>query len=170
MPPHTCEKGYYHKINKHQVLARMWRKGNPTALLVGLWIGAATIENILEISQKIKTRAIILSSNSTSGYFSEENKNTNLRRACILMFSVVLLVMAKIRKQPRGPSIDGCLKEMHHMYKCAVNKWNIGYTLYIEREYVYILCIHYVYSMYTYCVYMCIILCVCVYVYIHTDI
>ena len=32
----------------------MWRKGNPHALLVGMQIGAATMENSIESSQKIK--------------------------------------------------------------------------------------------------------------------
>ena len=39
-----------------KVLARMWRKGNPCALLVRMQIGAATMENIMEDSQKIKNR------------------------------------------------------------------------------------------------------------------
>ena len=34
----------------------------------------------MEFSQKIKNRNVIWSSNSTSGYLSEENKNTNLKR------------------------------------------------------------------------------------------
>ena len=33
---------------------RLWRKGNPSALLVGMQTGAATVENSLEFSQKTK--------------------------------------------------------------------------------------------------------------------
>ena len=36
------------------MLARMWRKGNPFALLVGMQTGAATVESSMEISQKLK--------------------------------------------------------------------------------------------------------------------
>ena len=32
----------------------MWRKGNPSALLVGMQTGAATVENSMEFLQKIK--------------------------------------------------------------------------------------------------------------------
>ena len=32
----------------------MWRKGNPSALLVGMQTGAATVENSMEFPQKIK--------------------------------------------------------------------------------------------------------------------
>ena len=41
-------------IINQQVLARMWRKGNPSALLVGLQTGAATVENSMEFPQKTK--------------------------------------------------------------------------------------------------------------------
>ena len=36
------------------MLVRMWRKGNPHAQLVGMWIGAATTENSMEVSQNLK--------------------------------------------------------------------------------------------------------------------
>ena len=32
----------------------MWRKGNPSALLVGMQTGAATVENSMEFPQKLK--------------------------------------------------------------------------------------------------------------------
>ena len=32
----------------------MWRKGNPSTLLVGVQTGAATMENSMEFSQKTK--------------------------------------------------------------------------------------------------------------------
>ena len=41
---------------------------------------AATMENSMEVPQKIKNRTITWSSNSTSGYLCEENENTNLKR------------------------------------------------------------------------------------------
>ena len=58
----------------------MWRKMKPHSLLVRMEIGAATMENSMEIPQKIKNRTIIWSSNSTSGYLSEENENVNLKK------------------------------------------------------------------------------------------
>ena len=36
------------------MLVRLWRKGNPSALLVEMWTGAATVENIMEFPQKTK--------------------------------------------------------------------------------------------------------------------
>ena len=52
----------------------MWRKRNPRELLVGMQIGAATVENRMEIPQKIKNRITIWSSDSTIGYLPKENK------------------------------------------------------------------------------------------------
>ena len=43
-------------INKStkKVFEKMWRKGKPSALLVGMQTGAATVENSMEITQKTK--------------------------------------------------------------------------------------------------------------------
>ena len=51
---HTGQNGHHKQINKQQVLARLWRKGNPSTLLVGMQTGAATVESSVEFPQKIK--------------------------------------------------------------------------------------------------------------------
>ena len=38
------------------MLARLWRKGNPLTLLVEMQTGAATLENNMEVPQKVKNR------------------------------------------------------------------------------------------------------------------
>lgn len=38
------------------MLMRMWKKRSLRALLVEVWIGAATGENLMEVSQKTKNR------------------------------------------------------------------------------------------------------------------
>ena len=48
------------------MLKRMWRTGNPLALLVGMQTSAATLENSVEVPQKIKTRSTLGPSNSTT--------------------------------------------------------------------------------------------------------
>ena len=57
----------------------MWRKQNPRPLLVGMKIGAATVENSMEVSQKIKNWTTIWPTNPAPGYISK-NKTTNLKR------------------------------------------------------------------------------------------
>ena len=48
IPPHNSPNGYYRK-STNNVLERMWRKGNPCALLVGLQTGAAPMGNSRKI-------------------------------------------------------------------------------------------------------------------------
>ena len=50
------------------MLLRRWRKGGPLALLVGMQTGAATLENSMEVSQKIKNRTTVQP--STTRYLS----------------------------------------------------------------------------------------------------
>ena len=38
------------------MLERVWRKGHPPTLLVGMQVGAATMENSTEVPQKTKNR------------------------------------------------------------------------------------------------------------------
>ena len=53
------------------MLARMWRKGNPLTLLVGMQTGAAALENSVEIPQKIKNRSPLRPSNNTARNFPQ---------------------------------------------------------------------------------------------------
>ena len=79
---HICYYNYYQKPTnkqKQQVMARMWRKSNPCALLVGIKSSATTKENRMEVLQKIKNNAILLR-NSISGNLSKENENINSKR------------------------------------------------------------------------------------------
>ena len=68
------------KDKQSQALARMWKKGNPGASMLGMQIGATTMENSMEIPRKIKRRSTMWCSNSTSGYIAEENENTKGKR------------------------------------------------------------------------------------------
>ena len=61
-------------INKstNKVLERTWRKGNPSALLVGMQTGAATVENSMDFPQKTKDGTAFWPSNSTAGIITYE--------------------------------------------------------------------------------------------------
>ena len=51
IPSHTGQSGQHKQIHK-QMLGRMRRKGKPSALLVGMQTGEATVENSMEFPQK----------------------------------------------------------------------------------------------------------------------
>ena len=57
IPLYTGQNGHHKQSNKQQVLERMWKKGNPSALLVGMQTGEATVENSMEFPQKTKNGA-----------------------------------------------------------------------------------------------------------------
>ena len=48
------------------MLVGMWRKGNPPTLLVGMQAGATTLENRMEVPQKVENRANLRPSNCTT--------------------------------------------------------------------------------------------------------
>ena len=58
VPSHNGQSGQHKQIHK-QMLERIWRKGNPTALLVGMQTGEATVENSMEFPQKTKNRTAL---------------------------------------------------------------------------------------------------------------
>ena len=58
IPLHTRQNGHHKQINK-QVLARMWRKVDTHALLLGIQTGAATVETSMKFPQKIKNETAL---------------------------------------------------------------------------------------------------------------
>ena len=58
------------------MLARMWRKRISFALLVGMQTGAATLENSMEVPQKVKNRTTEQSSNCNTRDLPKEYKIT----------------------------------------------------------------------------------------------
>ena len=61
------------------MLAKMWRKGNIFALVVGMQIGVAIVENSMEIPQKTKNRSAFWLCDPTSGDLLKQTQNTNLK-------------------------------------------------------------------------------------------
>ena len=70
----------------------------------------------MEVPQKTKGRITMWSRNFTSGYLSEENKNTNSENTPV--FIVAVFIITKIWKQPKCPLIDKWIKKMSCM--CVV--------------------------------------------------
>ena len=56
------------------MLARMWRKGNHFALLVGLQTDATTLRNSIEVSQKVKNRTTLRPRSCTTRYYPKDTK------------------------------------------------------------------------------------------------
>ena len=109
---------------KKTTSSRCWwgcgEKGTLMHWLVGMEIGAATLEDSMKILQTVKNKTAIWSSNSTSGYFSgKKPQKTKIRiwkDVCTPMFNAALFTIAKIWKQPKCPLIDEWIKKMWFTY------------------------------------------------------
>ena len=56
---HASQNGCYQKAYKQQMLERVWRKGNPRTLLLGMETSTTTMENSVEIPLKTGYRTAI---------------------------------------------------------------------------------------------------------------
>ena len=90
------------------MLERVWRKGYPPTLLVGMQIGITTIANSTEVPQKIKYKITIWSSNPTPGHASGQNCNS--KRYMHPYIIAALFTIAKTWKQPKRPLTDKWIK------------------------------------------------------------
>ena len=57
------------------MLESVWRKGNPPTFLVGMWIGAPTMEKNLEVPQKIKNKSCHMIQQSHSWTYIQKNES-----------------------------------------------------------------------------------------------
>ena len=76
IPSDISQNGYHQKVYK-EMLARMWRKGNPSIPLLGMWIGTVNMENGMESPQKTRNRTTMWPSSFMPGHISRENENTH---------------------------------------------------------------------------------------------
>ena len=75
----------------------MWRKGNASALLVGMQTGAATVENSMEFPKKTKNQTAFRPSDSTAG--NPKHPKTSIQKnLCTPMFIAVLFTIVKYWK------------------------------------------------------------------------
>ena len=57
--PHTCQNGSLPRDKKNKCWQRCGKKGKSHALLIGIQTDTATMENGIEVSQKLKNRTSI---------------------------------------------------------------------------------------------------------------
>ena len=88
------------------MLARLWRKENPSALLVGIQTGAATVENCMEFPQKTKNGTAFDPEIPLLGLYPK-NPETPIQKKLSTSMSIgALFIIAKYWKQPKCPSVD----------------------------------------------------------------
>ena len=88
------------------MLARMQRKGNPLALLVGMQTGEATVENSMEFPQKLKIELLYDRAIALLGIYPLDTKIQTPRGTCTPMFIATLSTIAKLWREPKCPLTD----------------------------------------------------------------
>ena len=88
------------------MLARMQSKRISFALLVGMQAGAATLENSMEVPQKVKNRLPYGPALALLGIYPRDTVMLFRRDTCTPMFIAALLTTAIVRKDPKCPSTD----------------------------------------------------------------
>ena len=100
------------------MLDKVWRKGNPLTLLVGMQTSTATMENIEQplwiFHKKLEIElpydpAIPLLGIHTEGTRTE-------RDMCTPMFITALFIIARTWKQPRCPSAEEWIRKLCYIY------------------------------------------------------
>ena len=109
------------------MLERVWRKGNPPTLLVGMQTSTATMENSVRFLKKLE---IELPYNPAIPLLGKHTKETRIERDMYTpMFIAALFIIARTWKQPRCPSGDEMDK------KAVVHIYN-GVLLSHYKEYI----------------------------------
>ena len=90
--------------------------GNPLALLVGMQTGRATLENSVEVPQKIKNRITYDPAIALLGIHPRDTGLLMHKGTCTPMFIAVLSTIAKLWKDPKCPITNKWIKKMCYVY------------------------------------------------------
>ena len=96
------------------MLERVWRKGNPLTLLVGMQSSTAALENSVKISLKTGNRTAIWPGNPTSGHTHQGNQIWK-RHVCPNVHGSTVYI-ARTWKQPRCPSAGEWIRKLWYIY------------------------------------------------------
>ena len=96
------------------MLERVWRKGNPLTLLVGMQTSIAAMENSVVFLKKLQKELPYDPAIPLLGIHTEET--TSERETCTPMFIAALFIIARTWKQPRCPEADEWIKKLWYIY------------------------------------------------------
>ena len=108
-------------VRKIRDRKRRWGCGGraPRSRVVGVSLGAATMENSTEVPQT-KASSTTRPGSHTSGYASKENENTNWKRYTHPYIQAASFTITKIWKQPKRPPTDKGTEKL--WYKSTVKQ------------------------------------------------
>ena len=95
---------------------RLWRKGNPNTLLVGMQTGAATVENSMNFLRKLKMELPFDPVILLLGLYPKNPETPIQKNLCTPMFIAAQFTTAKYWKQPKCPSANEWIKKLWYIY------------------------------------------------------
>ena len=96
------------------MLERVWRKGNPLTLLVGMQTSTALWKTVWRFLKKL---AIELPYGSAIPLLGKHPEETRIKKdTCTPMFIAALFIIASTWKQPRCPSTDEWIRKLWYIY------------------------------------------------------
>ena len=101
------------------MLARLERKENPSALLVGMQTTAATVENSWNFLRKLKMELPFDPAIPLLGLYPKNPETPIQKNLCTPMFIATQFTIAKYWKQPKCPSVSEWIKNCG-----AFTQWN----------------------------------------------
>ena len=96
------------------MLERVWRKGNPLTLLVGMQIVQPLWRTVWQFLKKLEIELPYDPAIPLLGIHTEEIRTE--RDTCTPMFTAALFTLARTWKQPRCPSADECIRKLWYIY------------------------------------------------------
>ena len=96
------------------MLERVWRKGNPLALLVGMQTSQPLWRTVWRFLKKL---GIELPYDPTIPLLGTHPEETSIKRhTCAPVFTAALFIIARTWKQPRCPSADEWIRKLYYIY------------------------------------------------------
>ena len=102
----------------------MWRKESPSALLVGMQTGAATVENSVEFPLKTKMELPFDPAIPLLGLYPKKTETPIQKNLCAPMFIAAQFAIVKWWKQPKCPSVNEWIKNYGTFTQWNSTKWS----------------------------------------------
>ena len=96
------------------MLERVWRKGNPLTLLVGMQTSIAAMENSVVFLKKLQKELPYDPAIPLLGIHTKETRSE--RDTCTPMLIAALFIIARTWKQPRCPSSEKQIRKLWYIY------------------------------------------------------
>ena len=96
------------------MLERVWRKGNPLTLLVGMQVVQPLWRTVWRFLKKLEIELPYDPAIPLLGIHTEETRSE--RDTCTPVFITTLFIIARTWKQPRCPSADEWIRKLWYIY------------------------------------------------------